>query len=144
MKIIKRIKATVMPITMTLLLASCATPIHQQTKQQTKQQAKSTATKQKTAAVDSVATAPVAVTKLIEQADQQLSVGNQQAAVSALERAIRIAPRFPDSYFHLAKIRFEQGRYDLAKSFAQKSLSLGAEGWTRWQAERLVDKVSDH
>lgn len=129
---------------MPLVLASCATS-YQPNNGQPSKQAKKSATKPqpKPAAIDSVVEAPVAVTKLINQAEQQVNTGNEQAAATSLERAIRIAPRFPDSYYHLAEIRYRQGRYSLAKSFAQKSISLGAKGWVRWQAERLVDKASE-
>ncbi|MEH6607503.1 MAG: tetratricopeptide repeat protein [Pseudomonadales bacterium] len=96
------------------------------------------------AAVDSVAEAPAAVASLLQRAQQQEQDGDSEAAIASLERAVRIAPRYPESYFRLAELRYQQGSYSQARSLAQKTLSLGAEGWLRGQAQALVDKTSAH
>ena len=100
--------------------------------------------KAKPAPVDNVARAPAAVVALIDKAEQQLIKGDDSAAVLSLERAIRIAPRYPESYYRLGKLRFDQSYYDQARALAQKAISLGATGWLRWQAERLVKLSNEH
>ena len=100
--------------------------------------------KAKPAPVDHVAQAPAAVVTLIDKAEQQLNKGDENAAVLSLERAIRIAPRYPESYYRLGKLRFDQSHYDQARALAQKAISLGASGWLRWQAERLVEQSLEH
>ena len=93
-------------------------------------------------AVDPVVKGSGVVNSLLDQASQQLENGEQQAAESLLERAIRIAPRFPESYFRLAELRYQQGKYIQARSLAQKALSLGADGTIRSQALALVERAS--
>ncbi|MFT4837356.1 MAG: tetratricopeptide (TPR) repeat protein [Psychromonas sp.] len=63
-----------------------------------------------------------------------------QAAASSLERAIRIAPRFPESYYRLGELRYQEGVYNQAVLLAQKALRLGAAGMLRRQAQDLVSK----
>ena len=92
--------------------------------------------------VDPVVKGSGVVNALLDQALQQVKNGEQQAAESSLERAIRIAPRFPESYFRLAELRYQQGKYNQARSLAQKALSLGADGSIRRQALSLVDRAS--
>jgi len=92
--------------------------------------------------VDPVVKGSGVVNALLDQALQQVKNGEQQAAESSLERAIRIAPRFPESYFRLAELRYQQGKYSQARSLAQKALSLGADGSIRRQALSLVDRAS--
>lgn len=92
--------------------------------------------------VDDAAEAPAAVTALLERAKQQQRSGNEQAAAASLERAIRIAPRYPESYFRLGELRYQQGIYDQARSLAEKALSLGADWWLRREAQSLVERAS--
>ena len=92
--------------------------------------------------VDEAAEAPAAVTALLERAALQLEQGNDRAAQASLDRAIRIAPRYPQSYFQLAELRFQQGNYAQAKALAQKTLSLGPDWWLRRQAQDLVERSS--
>jgi len=76
---------------------------------------------------DEIATAPKAVLSLIKRSQQQVKSDNLKGANSSLERAIRITPRYPDSYYYLAKIRYLEGRYTQARALAKKALSLGAQ-----------------
>ncbi|MCG6200831.1 tetratricopeptide repeat protein [Psychromonas antarctica] len=92
--------------------------------------------------VDNVAKAPAAVISLLKRAEQQTLNGNNSAAQASLERAIRIAPRYPESYYRLGELHYQQGSYALARSLAQKTLSLGADGWLRKQALKLVEQAS--
>jgi tetratricopeptide (TPR) repeat protein len=94
--------------------------------------------------VDSAAMAPSAVIYLLKRARQQAQNGDNEAAASSLERALRIAPRFPESYYRLGELRYQTGDYNQAASLAQKALRLGAEGMLRRQAQDLVNKASAH
>ncbi|PKH04377.1 hypothetical protein CXF72_01130 [Psychromonas sp. MB-3u-54] len=96
------------------------------------------------APVDSAARAPSAVVYLIKRAEQQAQNGDPKAAASSLERALRMAPRFPESYYRLGELRYLEGAYNQAISLAQKALRLGAEGMLRRQAQDLVSKASAH
>ncbi len=94
------------------------------------------------APVDNAAKAPAAVISLLKRAQQQENQGDQQAAAASLERAIRIAPRYPESYFRLGELRYKQGLYEQARSLGQKALSLGADWFLRRQAQSLVERAS--
>lgn len=96
------------------------------------------------APVDSAAKAPSAVVYLLKRAEQQAQNGGRKAAASSLERAIRMAPRFPESYYRLGELRYQEGAYNQAASLAQKALRLGAEGMLRRQAQDLINKASAH
>ena len=88
--------------------------------------------------VDNAVKAPAAVLSLLARAQQQ----EDKAAIVSLERAIRIAPRYPESYFRLGELRYAQGEYAQARSLAQKALSLGATGKLLTQAQSLVQRSS--
>jgi len=89
-------------------------------------------------AEDAVVTAPPAVQSLLDKAVSQRRAGEVDAAVATVERAIRLAPRYPGSYYLLADIRFEQGQTAQARSLAQKSLALGADGELKRRVEDLI------
>ena len=90
--------------------------------------------------VDKVSDVSPAVISLITQAKQQSKSGNTNAAMSSLERAIRIAPRYPESYYQLGEIHYQQGDKLQARSLAQKAITLGASGQVREQALKLIGK----
>lgn len=75
-------------------------------------------------------TAPVvrprspAVVALLDTAEQQANSGDLEAAAASLERAIRIDPRNPVLWYHLATVRLAQGDAQAAEQFAAKSNSL--------------------
>jgi len=98
----------------------------------------------KPALVAEVAQAPDAVTALLARAEQQQRNGNNSAAAVSLERAIRIAPRYPESYYLLGKLRFAQGSYNQAQALAQKAISLGATGWLLRQAQKLIKQSLEY
>lgn len=100
--------------------------------------------KSQEAPVASPAQAPSAVISLLRRAEQQERDGNEKAAASSLERAIRIAPRYPESYYRLGELRYKEGSYSQAASLAQKTLSLGAQGTLRRLAEALIAKARAH
>jgi len=106
-------------------------------KQEIKQQ-----TKEKPAQVDDSVKASPAVISLLDRAEQQQKDGNNAAAVGSLERAIRIAPRYPETYYRLGELRYQEGNYSQARSLGQKTLSLGATGWLLDQAKRLIENAS--
>ena len=84
-----------------------------------------------------------ALGSLLGIAQQQESKGNLQGAAVILERAIRIAPRNPETYLRLAELNYRQGKYGQAQSFAEKSLSLNANQRLTEQAEQLLEKISN-
>ncbi|WP_019614695.1 tetratricopeptide repeat protein [Psychromonas ossibalaenae] len=123
-------------------LAACSTLPQQQDKQApAKTQAPKSVVKPQPAPVDSAAEAPAAVISLLDRADRQEDNQEHAAAIASLERAIRIAPRYPESYYRLAELHYKQGSDNLARTFAQKSISLGAEGMLRRQAEALLERI---
>jgi len=100
--------------------------------------------KQQEAPVDSAVKAPAAVISLLQRAQQQAQKGDNKSAASSFERAIRMAPRYPESYYLLGELRYQEGAYRQAASFAQKSLILGAEGGLRRQAQDLLNRANGH
>lgn len=70
---------------------------------------------------------PPAVVALLDQAEQQANGGELEAAAASLERAIRIDPRNPVLWYHLATVRLSQGESSQAEQLAVKSNSLAAD-----------------
>jgi tetratricopeptide (TPR) repeat protein len=64
------------------------------------------------------------VLALLSQAKQQEKSGNPEKAAAVLERALRIEPNNPQLWYRLALLRLQQGKLDLANSFAAKSMAL--------------------
>jgi len=69
---------------------------------------------------------PPAVVALLETAEQQANSGDLEAAAASLERAIRIDPRNPLLWHHLATVRLSQGDAQAAEQLAVKSNSLAS------------------
>ena len=69
---------------------------------------------------------PPAVVALLDQAEQQANAGELEPAAASLERAIRIDPRNPVLWYHLATVRLSQGDSSQAEQLAVKSNSLAA------------------
>ena len=67
---------------------------------------------------------PPAVVALLDTAEQQANAGDLEAAAASLERAIRIDPRNPSLWYHLATVRLSQGNPQAAEQLAVKSNSL--------------------
>jgi tetratricopeptide (TPR) repeat protein len=88
--------------------------------------------------VNEVATAPAVVNNLLVKAKKQQGQGDLSSAMSTVERAIRIAPRYPASYYQLAELKFDANEFSDAKSLAQKAISLGASGSLKRSALELV------
>jgi hypothetical protein len=70
---------------------------------------------------------PPAVVALLDTAEQQANAGDLEAAAASLERAIRIDPRNPVLWYHLATVRLSQGDAQAAEQLASKSNSLAPE-----------------
>jgi hypothetical protein len=77
---------------------------------------------------------PPAVVALLGQAETQANSGALDAAAVSLERALRIDPRNPVIWYHLATVRLEQGEPAQAEQLAVKSTSLA--GGNRVQQAR--------
>lgn len=69
---------------------------------------------------------PPAVVALLDQAEQQANSGELESAAASLERAIRIDPRNPVLWYHLATVRLSQGEASQAEQLAVKSSSLAS------------------
>jgi predicted Zn-dependent protease len=66
------------------------------------------------------------VVALLGQAENQANNGDLGAAAASLERAIRIEPRNPLLWYHLATVRLAQQEAAQAEQLAVKSNSLAA------------------
>jgi predicted Zn-dependent protease len=71
-------------------------------------------------------TSSPAVVGLLGQAEKQANSGDLEAAAASLERAIRIEPRNPLLWYHLATVRLAQQEAAQAEQLAAKSNSLAA------------------
>jgi hypothetical protein len=69
---------------------------------------------------------PPAVVALLDTAERQANAGDLEAASASLERAIRIDPRNPVLWHHLATVRLSQGDAQAAERLAVKSNSLAS------------------
>lgn len=65
-----------------------------------------------------------AVIALLETARDQQQQQKYVEAAASLERAIRIAPRDPQLYLQLAKVRLQQGRKSQAQQLCNKAVAL--------------------
>ena len=65
-----------------------------------------------------------AIAQLLLAANEQQQRGDVSAAAATLERAIRISPKDPMPYYHLAQVRYEQSMFDLTEQLSRKALSL--------------------
>jgi predicted Zn-dependent protease len=66
------------------------------------------------------------VVALLDRAEKQANTGDLDAAAVTLERAIRIDPRNPVLWHHLATVRLAEGESLEAEQLAAKSNSLAA------------------
>lgn len=142
MKIIKYLCLVSLPWFLTAC-GSIPTPSSGDKAAETSSQSKPVQTGQREPApVDAIAQAPAAVLSLMKRAEQQSNSGDHNAAIASLERAIRIAPRYPETYYRLGEQYFSQGRYNQARSLAEKSIILGADWLLRQQAESLIKRAT--
>ena len=65
-----------------------------------------------------------AATALVAQAHRQAGGGDQQAAISTIERALRIEPENPLLWLELGDIHEAAGRFDQAAGLGHKALQL--------------------
>lgn len=148
MNFLKKITALCVP----LVLVACSTmPTREPAEDVLSPAATETPAKTETAIIkpqekpiDRAVEAPPAVFSLLQRAQLQEQKGDNKSAASSLERAIRMAPRYPGSYYHLGELRYREGAYRQAASLAQKTLSLGAEGGLREQAKDLLKRAKAH
>ena len=68
-----------------------------------------------------------AVVTLLAQVSLRENKFQWEQAAALLERALRIDPRNAHLWYRLAAIRLQQGRYGMAESLAQKSISLAKD-----------------
>lgn len=95
-----------------------------------------TQTAQNTATTAAKTATPSATTALLQEARAAVGSGDYDKAASALERAHRIEPGNAKILYDIAQIRYAQGKYSQAESFASKaaslsgSSSLSKKAWT--------------
>jgi len=70
------------------------------------------------------ATQPTAIVALLDHAERQANDGKLDAAAATLERALRIDPRNPVLWHHMATVRLAQAEAAQAEQLAMKSNSL--------------------
>ena len=68
-----------------------------------------------------------AVALLWEQAEDARANDEPRSAISALERALRVAPEDPVLWSRLAELQLEQGEHGVAENFAARSNSLAED-----------------
>jgi len=69
-------------------------------------------------------TQPTAIVALLDHAERQANDGKLDAAAATLERALRIDPRNPVLWHHMATVRLAQDEAAQAEQLAMKSNSL--------------------
>ena len=105
-------------------------------------QAAGDATPETESTVTRLAALNPAIIDLLNAANVHSAAGRHDGAAAALERALKIEPADPGLWHRLARVRFDQGKPDLAEALAAKSNSLAA-GDENLQAQnwRLIAKV---
>ena len=105
-------------------------------------QAADDATPETESTVTRLAALNPAIIDLLNAANAHSAAGRHDGAAVALERALKIEPADPGLWHRLARVRFDQGKPDLAEALAAKSNSLAA-GDENLQAQnwRLIAKV---
>ncbi|MDJ0871508.1 MAG: tetratricopeptide repeat protein [Gammaproteobacteria bacterium] len=85
-----------------------------------------------------------AVLALLQTADLQRAEGQLAASAASLERALRIEPQNPWTWYRLASVRLEQGRLDQAEQLARRCDSLaGSDNEVRARAWRLIAMIHE-
>lgn len=82
-----------------------------------------------------------AAAALLRDANIALANHDLSRAVSAAERAQRVAPRDPSVYLTLSRIRCVQGSYGQCEQLARKALSLQPSLMQREEAQRLIARA---
>ena len=81
-----------------------------------------------------------AANALLLAAKAESAVGRNDAAITKVERALRIEPQSPLLWYHLANFNYKKKRYDQAISLARKSLQLSSGN--RELASKNLDLMS--
>ena len=79
-----------------------------------------------------------AVVAMLDASQQEQAAGRLDRAAANLERALRIEPRNAMIWHRLARVRLEQGRYDLVTGLAAKSNTLAGNDALRAANWRLI------
>lgn len=83
-----------------------------------------------------------AVIALLDDTDTRLSQGNDEGAVSSVERALRLEPKNPWLWHRLAVLRLQQGQWRQAMALAEKSNSLSIKHPQVRKANAAVIKLA--
>jgi Flp pilus assembly protein TadD len=85
-----------------------------------------------------------AVVALLNTARDQAASGDLTGAAASLERALRIDPQNPWTWYRLAVVRFQQGQLGQAEQFARKADTLaGTDTDVRARSWRLISLVRE-
>ncbi|WP_455216757.1 tetratricopeptide repeat protein [Kaarinaea lacus] len=119
------IKKAVLLLAVSLLLAACA-DLDQQSRVK----------------ISSEQDAGRATASLLAQADTQEQAQQWERAAAYLERALRIEPRNGFLWHRLARVRMQQGQYNLARSLVQKSEAVaGNDPDLKEKNHQLLDQM---
>jgi Flp pilus assembly protein TadD len=84
------------------------------------------------------------VAAILKSARDQAASGNLTGAAASLERALRIDPQNPWTWYRLAVVRFQQGQLGQAEQFARKADTLaGTDTDVRARSWRLISLVKE-
>ena len=64
---------------------------------------------------------PAVIKGLLEQADQQFLQGEYNESLATLERALRIKPRYPETWSRMAQVYLYQGKFPQTRQHAERS-----------------------
>lgn len=80
-----------------------------------------------------------ATAALLQQSRQQSAAGNDELAISSLERALRINPRDSELWLELGELKLRQGDYAQAESMGRRALAVaGNDPSQRGRCEALI------
>ena len=82
-----------------------------------------------------------AVVALLDSARTQARSGSYNAAASTLERAQRIAPREPEVYYEMSRVRMKAGDWQQAEQLALKGVQLS--GGSAPMMKKLWNLIAD-
>lgn len=66
---------------------------------------------------------PPVIKGLLDQADQQFLQGEYDGSLATLERALRIKPRYPETWSRMAQVYLYQGKFPQTRQHAERSNS---------------------
>ncbi len=81
------------------------------------------------------------VRALLLQAQAEEQAGQPRSALALLERAVRLAPRDPYAWHHLARLRLQLGEPEKARELARRSNRLTRDEALRRANDALLQQI---